>query len=163
MDIINPIYIIKHNKLKRYARYSYYRNLLEKHQSYIRKTWNIMNSVIGRTRDKSSIPDTFMINNKSESSKQIIADSFCHYFTNIGKQFADAITPSKHTFESYLKLERNSHSMFLNPTYPSKIFKIIKSFKMKKSTGHDGIGIMLLKSLGESVCKPVIPIYKAKN
>ena len=122
-----------------------------------------MNSVIGRTRYKSSIPDTFMINNTSESSKQIIADSFCHYFTNIGKQFADAITPSKHTFESYLKLERNSHSMFLNPTYPSKIFKIIKSFKMKKSTGHDGIGIMLLKSLGESVCKPVIPIYKAKN
>ena len=174
-----------HNKLKRYARYSYYRNLLEKHQSDIRKTWNIMNSVIGRTRDKSSIPDTFMINNKSESSQQIIADSFCHYFTNIGKQFADAITPSKHSFESYLKLERNSHSMFLNPTDPSEIFKIIKSFKMKKSTGHDGISIVLLKSLGESVCKPlselinmsliqgivpdamkiakVIPIYKAKN
>ena len=59
------------------------------------------------------------------------------------------------------------------------------SFKMKKSTGHDGISIVLLKSLGESVCKPlselinmsliqgivpdamkiakVIPIYKAKN
>ena len=53
-----------HNKLKRYARYTYYRNLLEKHQSDIRKTWNIMNSVIGRTRDKSSILNTFMINNK---------------------------------------------------------------------------------------------------
>ena len=73
-----------------------------------------MNSVIGRTRNKSSIPDTFMINNKRESSKQIIADSFCQYFTNIGKQFADAIALSKHSFESYLKSERNSHSMFLN-------------------------------------------------
>ena len=40
-----------------------------------------------------------MINNKSESNKQIIADSFCQYFTNIGKQFADAITPPKHSFE----------------------------------------------------------------
>ena len=38
-----------HNKLKRYARYSYYRDLLEKHRSDIRKTLNIMNSVIGRT------------------------------------------------------------------------------------------------------------------
>ena len=75
--------------------------------------------------------------------------------------------------------------MFLNPTDPSEISKIIKSLKMKKSTGHDGISIMLLKSLGESVCKPlselinmsliqgivpdeikiakVIPIFKAKN
>ena len=174
-----------HNKLKRYARYSYYRDLLEKHRSDIRKTWNITNSVIGRTRNKSSIPDTFMINNKSESNKQIIADSFCQYFTNIGKQFADAIAPPKQSFESYLKLERNSHSMFLNPTDPSEISKIIKSFKMKKSTGHDGISIILLKSLGESVCKPlselinmsliqgivpdemkiakVIPIFKSKN
>ena len=87
-----------HNKLKRYARYSYYRDLLEQHRSDIRKTWNIMNSVIGRTRNKSSIPDTFMINNKIESNKQIIAHSFCQYFTNVGKQFADAITPSKHSF-----------------------------------------------------------------
>ena len=71
-----------------------------------------MNSVIGRSRNKSSIPDTFMIYNKGESNKQIIADSFCQYFTNIGKQFADAMTPSRHSFESYLKLECNSHSMF---------------------------------------------------
>ena len=71
-----------------------------------------MNSVIGRSQNKSSIPDTFMIYNKSESNKQIIADSFCQYFTNIGKQFADAMTPSRHSFESYLKLECNSHSMF---------------------------------------------------
>ena len=43
-----------HNKLKRYAKFSYYRDVLEKHHiSDIRKTWNIMNSVIGRTRDKS--------------------------------------------------------------------------------------------------------------
>ena len=125
-----------HNKLKRYARYAYYRDLLEQHRSDIRKTWNIMNSVIYRTRNKSSIPDTFMINNKRESNKEIIADSFCQYFTNIGKQFADAITPSKHSFESYLKSERNPHSMFLDPTDPSEISKIIKSFKMEKSTDH---------------------------
>ena len=127
-----------HNNLKRYSRYSYYRDLLEQHRSDIRKTWNIINSLIGRTRNKSSIPDTFMINNKRESNKQIVADSFFQYFTNICKQFADAITPSKHSFESYLKSERNSHSMFINPTDPSEISKIIKSFKMKKkNTGHD--------------------------
>ena len=30
----------------------YYYTLLEKHKGDIRKTWNIMNSVIGRVRDK---------------------------------------------------------------------------------------------------------------
>ena len=173
------------NKLRRKAKEMYYYTLLEKHKGDIRNTWNIMNSVIGRARDKTSISDTFIINDKRENSEKIISNSFCDYFTNIGKSFADKIPPAQHSYKWYMKSKRNLRSMYMIPTESDEISKIIKSLKTKKSTGHDNISITMLKSLHSELSKPlasiinmslvkgiipntmklakVIPIYKAKN
>ncbi len=80
---------------------------------------------------------------------------------------------------------QNKHSLYLNPTDPNEIHKILGKCKHKKSTGDDGISMTLLKQLCEDVCIPiaklvnkslqqgvvpdamklarVIPIYKAKS
>ena len=79
----------------------------------------------------------------------------------------------------------NVHTMFMNPTDPGEIAKIIGSCKSKKSTGDDGISMMLLKQTYQGCSLPiyiivnmsietgqvpdamklakVIPIYKAKS
>ena len=45
--------------------------------------------------------------------------------------------------------------MFLTPTEPNEILKVIKSFKSKKSSGNDGISMTLIKQLGPSCSIPI--------
>ncbi len=92
-----------------------------------------MNSIIGRTRNKTSISSTFIVDDKEETNEHVIANSFCDYFTNIGKQYADKISASQHSVEHYMKSERNLHSMFLGPADPVEIEKIIKSCNAKRA------------------------------
>ena len=174
-----------YNAVKKTAREIYYKNLLNEYGNDIRKTWKVLNSVIGRAHDKSSISDTFVVNDKRETDKTIIANGFGNYFSGIGKQFAEAIPKANKSPEYYLKTGPNVHSLFLNPTYPGEIAKIISSHKPKKSTGDDGISMILLKQTCVGCSFPisllvnksiengivpdmmklakVIPIYKAKS
>ncbi len=135
--------------LKKIATENYYHGLLETHKNDIRKTWNIMNSIIGRTRNKTSIPSTFIVNGREETNELAIANSFCDYFTNIGKQYADKIPDAQHSVEYYMKSERNRYSMFLSPVDPVEIEKILKLYKAMKSSGYDGLNMILVKALGK--------------
>ena len=71
------------NSLKRTAKEAYYTKLLDKHKCDIRKTWKTINSIIGRTRDKSSLSDIFVVNGKRETDTIQIANLFSEYFTNV--------------------------------------------------------------------------------
>ena len=90
------------NKIKRKAKEEYYKNLIEKYQSDIRKTWRVLNSITGRIHDKSSISDTFIINDKKVTDTKTISNEFCSFFSNIGKQYAESIESSEHNYSHYL-------------------------------------------------------------
>jgi hypothetical protein len=171
--------------LKRKAKQMHYANLFHEYGNDIRKTWRVLNSLIGRSNDKSSMSDTFVIDGQKVNDKRVIADGFCRYFSNIGKVCAESIPESKHTPSYYMKGTTNPHSCFLYPTDYVEILKIMQTFKPKKSTGDDGISMSLLKHISEECCLPlamiinksleqgtvpdhmklakVVPIYKAKN
>ena len=126
-----------------------------------------------------------MVNGNPITDKTQIANEFCTYFANIGKQYAEAIPPSRKTSKSYVTTAPNPKSLYFNPTDPFEINKIIRSFKAKKSSGDDGISMALLKNVCESCSVPismivnmsleqgivpdgmklakVIPVYKAKS
>ena len=57
----------------------YYYTLLEKHKCDIYEKWNIMNSVIGRARDKTSISDTFIIDDTRENKATYFKLIMCLY------------------------------------------------------------------------------------
>ena len=84
------------------------------------------------------------------NSKADISDQFCSYFTNIGRVYANAIPKSTKSFDAFLGNNPNPSSMYFIPTGPNEIIKILKSCKAKKSTGDDGISMILLKQLSES-------------
>ncbi len=63
----------------------HYTNLFHEYGNDIRKTWRVLNSLIGCSNDKSSMSDTFVIDGQKVNDKQVIADGFCRYFSNIGK------------------------------------------------------------------------------
>ena len=173
------------DRLKRISRQEYYREQIDAYKTDIRKTWSVINGLIGRKNDKSTISDLFSINDQLETNAAKIANGFCDFFTNVGKECAAKIAPSKKSSQSHLGNKPNNKTMFMNPTDPEEVQKIIQNLKPKKSTGHDEISTQLLKSLTNVITIPssiimnkslsegvvpqdmkiakVVPIYKSKD
>ena len=135
---------------------------------------------------KSSISDQFKPNNEITTNTKHIANSFCEYFSNIGAKFASSIPAPKKPFDTYLhKTRASQRSIYLSPTDPEEILRLIKSLKPKKSTGHDNISTLFIHNNKHALMKPisilinksmeistvpdackiakVVPIYKAKD
>ena len=175
----------KLSSLKRIARQKYYSELIDSYKNDMHKTWSVINGLIGRKNDKSSISDMFLINSKLESDAGRISNGFCDFFTDVGRSCAAKIGPSKKSSEVYLGNNPNDSTMYMYPTDPEEIKKIMQKMKPKKSAGHDGISTKLLKSLTDVISIPlavvlnkslaegivpdemkiakVIPIYKSKD
>ena len=73
-------------------------------------------------------------------------------------------------FDYYLKKrDNNINSIYINPCTPIEIVKVIKELKNKTSVGIDNISNKLIKSIVDSIAKPlsiiakIIPIYKSKE
>jgi hypothetical protein len=112
------------NSLKRTAKEAYYTKLLDKHKFDIRKTWNTIISIIGRTRDKSFLSDIFVVNGKRETDTIKIANSFCEYFTNVGKTYANLIPNAQRSVQSYMDSNSVQQSMFFGPSDSEEIRNI---------------------------------------
>lgn len=176
-----------YNKLKRLAKCNFYEQRFDQCKSDLKQTWRLLRSLIGRNNDKSFTPTIFKRGDQAVSSPDEIANNFCEYFADVGPRFASAIPQSTKPYDHYLKsgYMRNSVSMFLTPTDPYEIHKIIMQLKSKKSSGHDDISTAFLKRIGPEISLPisilvnkslsegivpdihklakVIPIYKSKE
>ena len=148
------IFCNTYNRLKRITKFNYYNELLTKYRHDIRKTWGVINTLISRTNDKTSISDTFKINGNLVSNPQMISNEFCDFFTNIGKKYSDAIPPAKYSCDHYLR-NKSSTNIFLSPTGPFEITRIINSLKSKNSSGHDGLNTILLKNIKTELVIPL--------
>ena len=82
----------------------------------VRKTWKVLNSITGHIRHNKSISDAFLVNGDNITDEVVIANEFCSYFTNIGKQYADATPTSSTTPKAYLGNAPNPSTMYLTPT-----------------------------------------------
>jgi hypothetical protein len=173
-----------YNKTKRTAKQNHYKDLFHKYKHDIKKTWGVINSLIGRTNDKSSISNTFKIANQNITNHDQIANEFCKFFTNIGMTYASEIPDPTFPHNHYMR-NRNPINMFMAPTDTQEIITCIDSLKRKHSSGHDNITSALLKDIKYDISFPlailinksletgdvpdllklakIIPIYKSKN
>jgi cytidylate kinase len=86
------------------AKKSYYSMLITKNQSNSKKTWSIINDIIGKDKNiASSLPQRINIENTDIFCQNLIAKEFNKYFTNVGPKLANKIPPSSESFKSYLK------------------------------------------------------------
>lgn len=174
----------KFNQLKRTTKENYYNELFNKYKHDIRKTWGAINTLIGRTNDKSTITDTLKIDNQIVTDKTKISNEFCNFFTNIGMKYANDIPVAKFNHNHYMR-NKNKNNMFMAPTDQYEVIKMIDSIKRKNSSGHDKISSAFVKDLKHVLAPPltilinqslssgyvpdlmklaeVIPIFKAKD
>ena len=109
--------------------------MLARYQNDIHKTWGVVNILIGRTRNKSTIADKFSIDGNDVNDPDIISNGFCKYFTEICKQLADKIPRGTKSFNEYMITNPNANSFYLVLTSRDKVLQIIKSLRKKKVLG----------------------------
>jgi len=112
----------------------YYKKYFEEYQFNSKKQWQMINKLLGRktnqcTKIKLKKVDGTMINSDTD-----VADHFNTYFSNIATKIKEQIS-ARTTFDpGGHKIYMNdpvAHSMFISPTDPAEIQRIICSLKNK--------------------------------
>ena len=145
------------NRLKRAIKIKYFQNALEENKRNIRKTWSILRKAMGKLNNKTSFPQTFLINEASITDKSQIAEGFNNYFSKIGIQTNHSVPQSTKHFTEYMP-RPNIHSMFLEPVAPSDVISATQQLKPKLSQGYDGISTKLLKETISYILQPITHI-----
>ena len=174
----------KLNSLIRKSKKEYYYKKFESVKDNLQKTWKTINNIIGRKK-KGTIQTQFVgTDGGNISDPQVISDAFNDFFVNIGPKLASTIKTDGKNYYDYLSSPLSS-SLYMNPIVNEEIVKIIHSFKQNKSTGHDGIGNLIVKRVANEISTPlniifnmsistgivpdelkvakVVPIYKKEN
>ena len=73
------------------AKRKYYHDVFLAQQYDMKKTWATINETLNRSKNKTNFPEEFIIDGKTLTDPQNIADSFNQFFANIGTKFHQAL------------------------------------------------------------------------
>jgi hypothetical protein len=143
-----------YNTIKRSTKQNYYEQMLNQNKSNLKKTWQILNTLIGKCNDKTNVPQELLVENKLVNDPQEVADAFGEYFSKVGAQYSDTIPKSNIEPEHYCE-QFNPNSLYLAPTDPNELQQIISKLKSKTSCGFDNISSKLLKDISPYLLNPL--------
>ena len=95
----------------------------------------------------------FVVDNKTLTDPNEIANAFNNYFISVGRSLSEQLRPAKH-FNEYLQ---NPTLTLFNFTVvdEKEICNIINNLKPKSSYGHDHVSNVLIKKACDIVMKPL--------
>ena len=157
-------------------KYKNYRNMLRKilcsvkrkfyqDQCYrfrkdLKKLWSMINSITGKTNDKSTAISSIKVANIERTDSHSICNEFGKYFSTVGQKLANKIGKSNTSIQDYIeKITRNERSVFLNPCTSKEILNLINKLHGKRSSGHDGVSNVLVKELKYELVTPLEIIF----
>jgi len=172
------------NKVKRKAKTLYYNQILKNNYKNAKMTWRTINSLLGKSNDKSCIT-MLSVNNEQITDPKQISEHFVNHFTQVGKIQSEKILTSEKRSEDYMMHNVLSESAFFSPTDMVEVCDIIQKMKPSNSKGCDQISSTILKNIMTTIAVPlsvlinrslnegqfpdllkiakVVPIYKDKN
>ena len=147
-------------KIKRKAKIDYYINRSYALKSNLSKLWKLINNVIGRTSDKSSVIEYITVANINISNPIEISNHFGKFYANLGESLAKDIKSERNKINEFLaKIPRCLNTLFLNPITKSEINHYIDKLPPKNSFGYDNISNKLLKQIKHSILTPLTHIF----
>ena len=173
-------------RIKRKAKITHYQKKCIKFKNETKKLWEVINTIIGKKRNKGSMIESLKVDNILTYDANKITDTFCNFFANVGKEYANKIPKGNYNIDYYLdKIPQNQKTMFTAPTTKGEIERIINNLKNKNSSGHDRVTNKILKGISTGVSIPLsiltnksltegtfptemkkadtIPLYKSKD
>lgn len=133
----------------------HYYNKLKESQHNMKQTWNIINELIKRTRDKKDV--SYILHDNIEYTDPFsIAQQFNNYFSTVGLKQAQYIATKQQNPPNPLPAQpQNIASIFLTPTNADEILHIISSLKSKPSSGYDYISTHHIKQIAHILSYPL--------
>ena len=147
-------------KIKCKAKIDYYINRSYALKSNLSKLWKLINNVIGRTSDKSSVIEYITVANTNISNPIEISNHFGKFYANLGGSLAKEIKSERNKINEFLnKIPRCINTLFFNPITKSEINHYIDKLPPKNSSGYDNISNKLLKQIKHSILTPLTHIF----
>ena len=151
-------YCIIFDKVKQMSKESYFNLELELNKNNLKKkTWEILHQAIHKQNNRPTIPDTFIINGKSNSNIREIAEEFNNFFVNIGKQTAKNLPQPTNSFSDYLN-GNYAANVFMFPTCEAEILHTTTNLKASTSEGYENVSTKLIKQTVKEVATPLAHI-----
>ena len=124
------------NNLIGVAKSRYYSSKFEKYESNRKKTWEVINELRGKSKDK--MKAVFSIDNERIVNRRVIADKFNKYFATLAKNLNDGAYKEKpHSeyphFQDYIP-QFFDKSIFLEECTVDEVIDIIKNFENGKAS-----------------------------
>ena len=145
------------NKAKRALKKQYYTDKFTECKSDIKRTWQLINEVLGNNSNK-NISDHFMINNECISNPKHIANQFNNFFVSVGSNQARNITQHNDMTHNYYLRNKPRSTFTFHTVTTEEVNSIITNIPRKKSVGHDGISSELLKTLKDEILTTITTI-----
>lgn len=149
----------KLHNLLRSAERNYYQNLVSMHKGNLKKSWQIIKTIIGKKKSDKVITNKFNINNKIVTDPIEIANKFNDFYINIDPNLAskipsveDNISPTSYIKHNYV------NSIYLKDVDETEIENIIRDLK-NSSPGHDGITPHILKQISGHIIKQLVHVF----
>lgn len=120
-----------------------------------KKSWKVLNEILGRSNKSSVIPDTAV---PTQSDNYIIQDPLSdrlnRYFASVGKNLSQQLGPPGGAI--YKKFLRNTYpnSFYFRPTCKMEVTNIINKIKCSYTAGADGICSKILKAIVNVIAEP---------
>ena len=85
------------------AKKLYYKKRIEETKGNVKQTWRLLNEILNRNHKKKMLAKKFKVDGKEVSDPNQIAELFCKYFSNVGPNLENKISPTHLSFWSFLK------------------------------------------------------------
>ena len=86
-------------KVKRKAKMDHYQEKCTKYKNETRKLWNVINTITGEKRNRDTMIESLKIGNLLTHDAKLITNTFCKFFANVGKEYANQIPKGNHNIE----------------------------------------------------------------
>jgi len=151
-------YKLYKNKLTHVLRVSertYIKDYLDKYSNDLKKSWSLMNRVIGKKNQKQTIPKEMLdVNGERINEPQMIVNGFNKYFINVGPNLAKKIEKGDVNPVSYIG-NAQLCSMYAKPVNEDEILKVIGALK-DSCMGYDGIKPKVIKYVKDELLQPIL-------
>ena len=142
-------------KEKRQSKKSYFAAQFDRNKHTTSAIWKSIRSLVNLKPGKKSSIKLIDDDQNIISDAKTIANIFNDHFSNLGAKVQQKIPTVDGNYNSYLNkrssdgklsINPNGSNMFLSPTIPDEISKIIGKLDPSKSTGPNGIPVFILKT-----------------
>ena len=144
--------------IKHKSKTNYFKERLNKYQSNIKKTWDVIKEVIGSSKSNSqALPKRLIVNNVEVLDKKTIAEHFNKYFVNVGPNLANLIPKPNRKFESFLS--GNFPILNETPLTDKELEIAFTNLKSNKSPGFDEISPNVIKFVFDELIIPIRHVF----